>query len=222
MIALFRIAWVAIRELLYERVFYILLAFVGLSLGLGLLLGQMTYAEQYKLTVDFMLAGIELSMLLFSIFMGTSLFHRELNSGSISMLLSKPISRATFLLGKYLGQLFVQFGVIVFMTGITAVTCALYSDHPAYLPIFQCSALIFLEVGILTAVTYCFAVNAGAITTCAAAFCFFLVGHLKEPIEKNIGPVAREGWIWQFVNGLLPDLEIFNTKTLASYGHALS
>ena len=58
---LMRIAWIAIRELLYERVFYVLVSFAAVSLGLSLLLGQMTYAEQYKLTLDFMLAGIEIS-----------------------------------------------------------------------------------------------------------------------------------------------------------------
>ena len=53
------IAWIAIRELLYEKVFYVLVLFCVMALGLSLLLGQLTYAEQAKLTLDFMLAGID-------------------------------------------------------------------------------------------------------------------------------------------------------------------
>src|SRR3989338_8878152 len=108
----FRIAWIAIRELLYERVFYLLVLFAAMALVLSLMLGQLTYAEQSKLTLDFMLGGIQLSMVLFSVFMGISLLQRELQMGSIAMVLSKPISRGSFLMGKYLGQISVQFFVM--------------------------------------------------------------------------------------------------------------
>jgi len=104
------ISWIAVRELIYERVFHLLFSFVGLALILSILLGQLTYGEQTKLTIDFMLGSAHIAVILFSIFMGISLFQRELQMGSISMLLSKPVSRTSFLAGKYLGQILVQLG----------------------------------------------------------------------------------------------------------------
>ena len=184
----FRIAWIAIRELLYEKVFYILLCFSLLSLGLSMMLGQLTFSEQSKLTLDFMLGGIQLSMVLFAVFMGISLFQRELTLGSVSMVLSKPISRATFLLGKYIGQIAVQTFVSLAMAGVTILNLFCnFGNAISYTAILQTVTLIIFEVCVLSAVTYFFAVNAGAITTAVAALCVFGLGHTGRCISSNIG-----------------------------------
>jgi Cu-processing system permease protein len=210
-----RIAGVAARELLYERVFYIFLSFSLLSLGLSLMLGQMTYAEQAKLTLDFMLAGIQISMTLFSVFVGISLFQKELQTGSVSMVLSKPISRATFLLGKYLGQIIVQFAVILAMAVFTFFIVRGYGIFSAK-SIFQAVFLISLEVTLLTAVTYFFAVNSGSMTTAIVTLCIFGLGHMRGNFSKFLGGAQMS--IWNVAQGLIPDLEVFNMKPLASYG----
>jgi len=218
--ACLHIAWIAVRELLYERVFYILLSFAGLSLGLSLLLGQLTYAEQAKLTLDFMLGGIQLSMILFSVFMGISLFHREMTQGSISMVLSKPISRTSFLVGKYLGQLVVQGAVTLAMILVTMLLCSRFDVPLSYRAISQTGVLIFFEVASLSAMTYFFAVNAGGITAAVATLCLFALGHLRAPIGRNLAGLSELS-VWGFLKTLIPDLEMFNMKAFASYGIAL-
>jgi Cu-processing system permease protein len=218
---LIRIAWIAIRELLYERVFYVLVSFALLSLGLSLLLGQMTYAEQYKLTLDFMLAGIEISMALFSIFMGISLFQREISLGSVSMVLSKPIARHTFLLGKYLGQILVQLAVTAAMVAVT-ISMTIYHEQSVVAPILQAAIMIFFEVAVLTAITYFFAVNAGAITTAVVTLCLFALGHLRDSVSKNLGGEFSVQTVWRLAKTMIPDLELFNMKGLASYGYGIT
>lgn len=214
------IAVVAARELVYERVFYLLVCFSGLALGLSLALGQLTYAEQAKLTLDFMLGGIEISMVLFSIFMGISLFHRELTLGSVSMILSKPIERASFIVGKFLGQTAVQFAVVASMTLITLAICSHLGGEISELAILQSVGLIFLEVTIITAVTYFFAVISGGVTTAVATLCFFGLGHLHDTFASN--QRLAQGIAWRILDAILPNLEIFNMKALASYGIAAS
>ena len=219
----FRIAWIAIRELFYERVFYIFLSFSLLSLGLSLMLGQLTYAEQSKLTLDFMLGGIQLSMVLFAIFMGISLFQGELTLGSVSMVLSKPISRGTFLLGKYFGQVAVQSAVSLAMAAVTMLICSRFGDTISYGAILQTVVLIIFEVCVLSAVTYFFAVNAGAITTAVAALCVFGLGHMGDTISSNlVGNDDLPRLCWRVVRGIFPNLELFNMKMLASYGHSIT
>lgn len=215
------IAWIAVRELLYERVFYILLSFALISMGLSIMLGQMTYADQQKLTLDFMLAGIQLSMMLFSVFVGISLFKRELLLGSVAMVLSKPISRTSFLLGKFLGQNLVQFCVIMAMTSITLLMCLGYEKLSA-VAVWQAGWLTFLELSIISAVTYLFAVNASAITTAVAAVVCFCLGHLREAISLNLVAGSPAAVSWNWVKALIPDFEMFNMKSLASYGVALA
>lgn len=214
----FIIGDIAIRELLYERVFYVLLSFTILSLGLSLLLGQLTYSEQAKLTLDFMLAGVQISMTLFSIFMGIMLFSRELILGSVSSVLAKPISRHSFLLGKFIGQVTVQ-GVVIFLMGILTIALSTqFEEGRPISAISQAISLIFLEVTVLTSVTYCLAAFTGGVTTAVVTGCFFCLGHLRDSLAKNVNIKRENHFVWRLTQYVVPDLEIFNMKSLASYG----
>lgn len=216
-----RIAWVAIQELLHEKVSYLLIGFALFSLGMSLVFGQMTYGEQAKLTLDFMLGATQISMLLFSIFMGISLFQKELSMGSISMILSKPISRASFLLGKYLGQISMQF-LITWMMGLMTCLFCLRFGTGSFSPaaVFQTVTLIAWEAAIITAVTYAFAVNSGAVVTSLGAASIFFIGHGRDTVSSNLRETS-DLILWNSAKTVLPDLEIFNMKALASYSQSI-
>lgn len=214
------IGWIAVRELIYERVFYLLFSFALLSIGVSLLLGQLTYAGQSKLTLDFLLGAIQFSMTLFSIFMGISLFHRELAQGSISLVLSKPINRYSFIFGKYLGQITVELFVLAAMIGVVFLATSRFEEGVSHLAIAQTVLLIFFEILVITAVTYFFAVNAGVITAAIATLFLVGLGHLGE--VKRIQTGSVEHVTKTLLRPLIPNLEIFNMKSLASYGQCIS
>jgi ABC-type transport system involved in multi-copper enzyme maturation permease subunit len=215
-----RIAWIAVRELFYEKAFYILLCFSLASLVFSLLLSQLTYAEQAKLTLDFMLGFTHLSMVLFSVFMGIPLFQKELQTGSVAMVLSKPISRTSFLLGKYLGQVGVQTLLTFAMGLLTLLACGRFEAGISSVATLQTTLLIACEASVLTAITYVFAVNTGAITTALLTLALFALGHTRESINSTLKQ-GEDSALWKIVATFIPDLEIFNMKQLASYGQAL-
>lgn len=219
--ATLRIAWVTVRELLYEKVFYLLVSFSLGALALSMLLSQLTYAEQSKLLLDFMLGGTQVAMTLFSVFMGISLFHRELTVGSIYMVLSKPVSRWVFLVGKFLGQVTVQFGVIALMGVVAYLACARFEGNFSTLALTQAMLMIAVESAVLTAITYLLAVNAGAITAAMVTLCIFGVGHVRDRVNENIGE-SFSTHVWSLTKALVPDMEIFNLKGMASYGLTIS
>ena len=214
-----RIATVAIRELLHERVVYLLLGFVVAALGLSVLLGQLTYVDQAQLTLDFLLAGQHLTMCGFSVFVGIALFQRELASGSVAMVLSKPVARWSFLLGKYLGQLVVQTTVIVAMGLVVYAVSAAQGTAPAN-SIAQATLMTALECAVLAAAAFFFAVNAGALTAALGCVGLFLAGHFR--VATLQGTTAADSATKAILRGLFPDLEIFNVRLLASYGLGLS
>lgn len=214
----FSIGWIAVLELAHEKIGYIVASFAVFSLGLSVLMGQLTYAEQFKITLDFMLAGTHITMLTFSIFMSISLFHRELGSGSIANVLSKPISRGSFLVGKFVGQTAVQFLLCASMGVLTWLNCARFGVTTfSTLALVQAHALIAFEAAMLSAITYLFAVQGGAVTTAIATFAFFLLGHSRDLISVNVEKTPQ-GFLWDGLKLMVPDLEQFNLKTQASYG----
>lgn len=213
----FKISGIAIRELLYEKAFYLLVAFTLASLGLSLLLGQMTYVERGKLTLDFMIGSSQLSMVLFSIFMGVSLFQRELTLGSIAMILSKPIPRRSFLVGKFIGQTVVQWFLLFAMSLVTYGICLWVQHTPSVVSLAQTFLLIALEIAILNSIVYVFAVNSGALITSLGSILIFYLGHFRSGASQKMG-AAHSNPAWQIARTFIPDLEIFNMKALASYG----
>ncbi len=210
--ALFSITKISIRELLYERVFYILLAFSACTMAISFLIGQLTYADKEKLTVDFVFAGIEVSMVLFSVFMGISLFQRELTLGTVAMVLSKPISRGSFLIGKFLGQLFVQVGLIALLSLLVLII----GGAAGVEAVLQNFIATSLKISILTALTYFFAVNTGAILSAMTSLLIYSLGHFVENVTTSIkDPVHLV--FWKFIQFFVPAFESLNLKNLASY-----
>jgi ABC-type transport system involved in multi-copper enzyme maturation permease subunit len=214
------IAVITIKELLHEKVLYLLGAFAVLALLISLLLGELTYAEQSKLTLDFLLAGTQITNLLFSVFMGISLLHRELNLGWIAMVLSKPVSRTQFLLGKFLGQITIQGLVILLMGGLTIGLGRMFQIELVYQSLFQTLLLTFFEGIIMSTIVYLFAVNLGALLSAAASLLVFALGNFSEGAIKT-SSTGQTSTVWQVIQFLTPNLRILNMKTLASYGLTL-
>ncbi len=217
----FHISFVTIRELLYEKVFYLLLVFAILSLGVSVLLGQLTYAEKLKMSLDFMLSGMQISMVLFAVFMAISLFHKELQLKSVYMILSKPISRSAFLVGKFLGQLFIQIAVIFSMGLITYFLCVSYGEFFSINALFQSVLMVIFETSILAALSYLLAANMGALTSAIITFVVFLLGHIQQTVNVNIKNSGTEP-LWAAVKMLIPSLELFNIKAFVSYGLSIT
>jgi len=216
----FVIAGITIKELLHERVFYLLAGFSFLALLLSSLLGDLTYAEQSKITVDFLLAGIQLTNLFFSVFMGITLLNRELNLGWIALVLSKPVSRHGFLLGKFLGQMTVQVFLVLVMGLLSVGLCSLTQIQVNSIAVFQTLLLFIMEGFVMSSLIYLFAVNLGALVSAACGLSVFALGHIMEGAEKTNQAIASSP-LWWVLKGVFPNFKVFNMKSLAAYGLAM-
>jgi len=208
--AIYRIAFTTIQELFHEKVFYLLGAFALLAMFLSVLLGDLTFAEQGKITLDFLLAGTEFTTVLFSIFMGITLLNRELNLGWIAMVLSKPITRTQFLLGKFVGQLGIQALVVGFLGGIITLLCLVRGIPFVPGAIFQCLVLTFFEGMILSSLVYLCTVNLGALLSATVSLSLYALGNFSTNQQPDTFLSA--------LKAVLPNFQIFNIKTLVSYG----
>ncbi len=217
---IFWISVATVEELISERFFHLLLFFSAASLGMSALLATLTYTEQAKLTLDFMLGTTHLSIVLFALFIGISLFHREFKVGSVYLVLSKPVSRAAFLLGKFVGQAFVQGFVVTAMIALALLIRSRFEVSLHLGPIVQAGILIFVESLIVTAMTYFFAINSGAVLTAVSTLGLFGLSHFREPVTRELAGSSTT--LWRLVRPLLPELDVFNLKNLAAYGVGLS
>src|SRR6266704_6722074 len=93
----------AFREAVRDRVLYNLVVFVLLLIGGAIFLGELSAGQEAKIIVDLGLSAILLFGVFIAIFVGVGLVSKEIERRTLYAILSKPIGRGEFLLGKYLG-----------------------------------------------------------------------------------------------------------------------
>lgn len=93
------------REALRSKVLYSIVGFAALVAAVGGLFGSASLGNQMKFVKDFSLFAISLFGVVIAVTIGVGMLHKELGKRTILNILSKPISRAEFLLGKFLGLL---------------------------------------------------------------------------------------------------------------------
>ena len=91
------------RESVRDRVPYNLVLFAVLLIASSYLIGQLTAGQDVKIIKDLGLAATSVFGLFIAIFIGIGLVSKEVERRSIYALLSKPVSRAQFIAGKYAG-----------------------------------------------------------------------------------------------------------------------
>ena len=93
------------RESVRNKVLYNIV-FLAIALAFfSIILGEWSVFDRSYVIKSTTLSIMSLSGLLISVFVGISLVQKEIQGRTVLTLLSKPISRGVFLVGKYLGLL---------------------------------------------------------------------------------------------------------------------
>jgi ABC-type transport system involved in multi-copper enzyme maturation permease subunit len=229
------ISWVAVnvfKESVRDRVPYNLAIFAVLLIASSYLLGQLTAGQDVKIIKDLGLAATAVFGLFIAIFIGIGLVSKEVERRSIYSLLSKPISRRQFIVGKYAGL------VLTLAVNVAVMTIALYSvlgyltvvespamraawDAPGVDPrMLKAIALIFVELMIVTAIALFFSTFSTPLLSAALTFGLFIVGHFNADL-KNFDQVvdsASAVWVARAVYHVVPDFSAFDVKTEVVHG----
>jgi len=104
------------REAVRNKVLYFLLIFAVIIIGFSTVISDLSIAEPEKLIKDLGLASIDFFGFLIAVFVGVYLVYNELDRKTIYTIVSKPIDRTQFILGKFFGLLFTIYVNIAIMT----------------------------------------------------------------------------------------------------------
>jgi len=200
------------RENLREKLLYNLLVFALLMIGSSIFLSRITLGDHHRLILDLGLASINLFGVLIAIFVGIGLVSKEVDRKTIYTIVSKPIPRYEFLLGKYCGLVITLFAnTIVMVVGLLIVLQVM--DVPITSLVFKSLALIFLELMVITAVAVLFSTFTSATLSAIFTLAVYVIGHLSGDLKefaKKLDEVSQ-----MVVNAIyytLPNLERFNLK----------
>lgn len=94
------------KEAVRNKVLYFLLIFALLIMGFSGVISDLSIGAPVKLIKDLGLASIDFFAFLIAVFVGVYLVYTELDKKTIYTIVSKPIDRYQFILGKFFGLLF--------------------------------------------------------------------------------------------------------------------
>ena len=183
------IALNTVREYLRDKILYTILAFALLLIAASLAIGQLSIAERSRITIDLSLSCISIIGVLMAIFLGISLVSREIEKKTIYTLIAKPIPRSWFLLGRYLGLMLtiaLNVSVMSLAFALTLNSIAGWEVRTFDWPIIQAIILIYLELGIVTAVAMVFSAFSSPILSAIFTIGFFFAGRFTAGVSELI------------------------------------
>jgi len=202
------------REAIRDRILYLLLFFAVASIAFARLLALLTVGDRVIIIKDVGLASLSLFGALMAILMGTGLVYKEIDKKTVYSILSKPLHRHQFLLGKYLGLILTLFIMLSLMSFIF-LTVVFFHTFTIEWELLIAIAFIFIEVCLITAVALLFSCFSTPILSSIFSLSFYLIGHLSWGLEttiKKMKPGLGKVLV-QILYAFLPDLENFNFKT---------
>ena len=207
------IAYNTFKEAARNKVFYLLTAF-GIFFALSSrVVSMLTIGDEIKVLKDVGLAAIHFFSVLVAIFTGINLVYKEIEKKTIYNILSKPISRSSFILGKFFGL------AVTLLTALSAMAVIFFFflfiasgefDHM----ILVYFGLLYMELLVITAISLLFSSFSTPILSSIFTVCLYLIGqvlwafnlfteYLKTPFQKILAYA---------VYYLLPNLDKFNIK----------
>ena len=207
-----------IRESVRSKLLYGLLFFAVLLIGSSTIIASLSYVERERILQDIGLGAVRLFGVAIAIFIGINLIYKEVDRRTVYTILSKPLSRGEFLIGKFLGltlTIWLQTAIMaVAFVGVSLATEATLGwPHAAFF------VLMAVELALIVGVATLFS----AFTTPILAAFFtggtWMIGHLTRSL-RDLG-AASESPVLEKATWLLhrtfPDLESFNLATEAAH-----
>ncbi|MCB1198097.1 MAG: ABC transporter permease subunit [Deltaproteobacteria bacterium] len=199
------------REAIRQKVLYSLLFFSFVMIVASYFLAQLSVGGVFeKIVKDVGLFSVFFFGIFISITMGVSLVFKEVDRRTIYTILSKPVSRFEFVLGKYLGLTFVVLIETVLMMIAFYIVLAFYTPHIQWV-LLKSAYLMFVEFCIIIAICLVFSSYSSSLMSSLFAFSLFVLGHLSDSFAKVILSMAKKMEISSNMVYVAADLvEFFN------------
>jgi ABC-type transport system involved in multi-copper enzyme maturation permease subunit len=235
------IALATAKEAIRQPAFSVLAFLAGASLICSIFVSYFTFGEDIKMYKDTGLTTISFAALLLALLTSSSTVAEEIEGKTAITLLSKPINRRQFLIGKFLG---IELGVLalyallgsLFAMGVwykygydmqeSAGSVADNSLRWAQvLQVLPGLALGFFEVTVLASISVAISTRLPMLVNLVVCIAIFFLGHLSPVLVEVTGEALTQGRINELVNfmakffaWILPSLEFFNAGPSISTG----
>ena len=221
------------KEGIRDRILIGVLFFAVILSVVNLIFTNMFVHDLGKVAVDVGLSVVSFSGLVIIFFMGINLLARDLDRKTIYMVLSRPIARRQYILGKFSGLGFLVLTSVIILTLFSAASVKLAMlSAPDYIPpdfswltFLLAVIFILLSLMIIIALAIFFtAVTSNSFLAMTLTACGYFIGQNVEVVRKVYRRDGNETGnemfrqLIEIISWIFPDLAAFDLKTTAAYG----
>lgn len=223
-----RVASIALhtfKESVRERVLYNLIVFALLLISAAILFGSIAVGIEQIILVNLGLTSISVFGLLMATFIGIGLVSKEIERRTIYSILSKPVSRVEFIIGKYFGLL-ITLAVNTAIMTLGFYGALFYQKHrlePSDLIVLGAVYFILLELAVAVGLALFFSCISTPILSAVFTLCLFVIGNLLSDIRwfgEESGSVALRK-VTAVLYYLLPNFSDFNVISGTAHGERI-
>ncbi|HSB73848.1 MAG TPA: ABC transporter permease [Candidatus Methylomirabilis sp.] len=176
------IAFNTFREAIRDRILYSLLVFAMAMIGASVILSMLSVGGEARIIKDLGLAAIGLVGTLIAVFIGVGLVHKEIERRTLYTIITKPIRRADFVLGKFLG-LALTLAVNVAIMGAGLILLASSEEARFTWELLLPLALTLLKLLLVTAIAVLFSTFSTPTLSAIFTLALVVVGSLADDLK---------------------------------------
>jgi ABC-type transport system involved in multi-copper enzyme maturation permease subunit len=223
-----RIACIAsntFREAVRDRVLYNLIAFALLLSGAAILVGQISIDIEKLVVINLGLTAVSLFGIVIAIFIGIGLVSKEIEKRTLYTVLSRPVRRWEFIVGKFFG-LAGTLVVNAFFMAIGVFAALLYVAHKFQKTdgwILVALYFIILQFLIICSLALLFSSFSSPLLSAVFAFSLFVIGTFSEDL-RGFAAMATgvTRWLATGVAYLVPNFAALNVITSVAHAQPVS
>jgi len=169
------------RETIRDRVLAVIVVFALLMIAGGLWLGSISLGEQGRMMKDFGLVAVTAFGLIVAVFVAAGLVHKEVEKRTVYVLFSKPVSRAGFISGKFVGLCATMAVVLAGMGLFLFALVWMVDGKPSGMTLLAV-LMVYVQLLAIMAVTIFFSTLGSAILASVLGICVFVAGQLSQNV----------------------------------------
>ncbi len=223
--SIFVIALNTWREAVRSKILYAMFLFALIVILAAAFFGTVSIGSQIIVVQNFGLFAISVFTVAYACISGSSFLHKELQRRTISTVLSRPVSRPAFLLGKYFGMLLTITVMIAVMGGALSGFVFSLQGSPNEL-LLLAFVNIWLELAIVSAAAIFFSsIVVTPVLSGIFTFGVFLAGRSASYVLYFVQSGEIKGTLARALEILywfMPHLDFYNTNNSIVYGIAPS
>ncbi len=205
------IAQTTFRELIREKMF-IIIFFLAIALLLfSVALSNLSIWEFQRILSDFSLASMEIAGLGIALFSGSFMIFKEIEKQTCLLLLSKPISRSEFIVGKFVG---LSALILLTLVALTALLNLILLEPSFIGNSIVIMVNIYLKVLVVLALVFLLSVYIRPVISLLFGLSFYFYGHGINSVEFLIKKTRDENLIalQKILEAVSPQFFRFNWK----------